>query len=568
MMAARDGALYADVAICGSPNDENCDVDSSTVVDTRTDPANCGQEGYVCQIEEAPADLCVDGSCKVSCHDSLPCGRYNGDRLICGELGYCVPLRESKYGADCPTQHDAFGYSLAAEGDFVVAGAPWKTQRLADGVDEMGEAAQVIYPHIGTVHVLDRTTGVWTRSEMLAPSDHASEARFGVAVDINAIQPFIAVGASGLDRDAIDGGDDLEAADAGAVYVFRPMGGRWIQAAALTDHFAGNDAKFGSSVSIDGVRLAVGAPGELSTRIPAPDTPSGVVYIYEYQQPRQGQEIWVRKTWVKSRREPPTPGDLFGAKVQLEGDELLVGSPGRDWADPLAGDAEGMLTDAGSVHAFKLGEVDNDGNEFWDETQVLKAEADDGAVSFVEAGAKFGAALALDGRYLVVGAYAEDVNGVEDAGAVHVFRKDERDWVYQQRLTARHPHRHAAFGNAVAIKNETILVGSPSDPGDAMSTPSAPNDFEERVMPFQGHLHGAGAVHVFSLGEEGWRETGFVKTREAADPDGFGNSVAVLASGEIVSGAYYEGDVGHTPQCNDNDSHSGAVYIFEIIDEL
>jgi len=79
-----------------------------------------------------------------------------------------------------------------------------------------------------------------------------------------------------------------------------------------------NDDQFGYSLSIsnDGKRLAIGAPGSSKD---SRKRKEGCVYIYE--ETRDGLWIEVHKSYGKS------PYELFGLSVSLAGDTLAIGAP-------------------------------------------------------------------------------------------------------------------------------------------------------------------------------------------------------------------------------------------------
>jgi alpha-tubulin suppressor-like RCC1 family protein len=82
-----------------------------------------------------------------------------------------------------------------------------------------------------------------------------------------------------------------------------------------------------------------------------------------------------------------------------------------------------------------------------------------------QAGARVGAATALSGDWIALGAPDEDVDGAADAGAVYVYRRSADRWAAYQRLTAPQPSTDARFGAAVAWRAEGLVVGAPGDAG-------------------------------------------------------------------------------------------------------
>ena len=82
-------------------------------------------------------------------------------------------------------------------------------------------------------------------------------------------------------------------------------------------------------------------------------------------------------------------------------------------------------------------------------------------------GDQFGAAVAIDGDRIVVGAPGHDEAG-EDAGSAFVYQFDGMMWVLETQLVAKDGAPMDRFGHAVAVSGDTIAIGSPGhDAADA-----------------------------------------------------------------------------------------------------
>lgn len=165
----------------------------------------------------------------------------------------------------------------------------------------------------------------------------------------------------------------------------------------------------------------------------------------------------------------------------------------------------------------------------------------------------FGAAVAISGKTLVIGAPDEDsnasgVNGnqtnnsLSSSGAAYVFVKgDNGAWTQQAYLKASDPALNARFGSAVAISGNIIAVGAP------------------------GSDSNTGAVHIFTRGGAAWIHDSKLTASNAGSGDGFGASVA-LAGSTLLAGAPNEasnarGVDGH--QANNSAPGAGAAYVFQ-----
>jgi len=74
-------------------------------------------------------------------------------------------------------------------------------------------------------------------------------------------------------------------------------------------------------------------------------------------------------------------------------------------------------------------------------------------------GDSFGYALALSGDTLVVGAPFADIGIENDAGAVYVYVANGSTWDLQAKIVAPLPTTGGAFGSAVALAGDELLVG-------------------------------------------------------------------------------------------------------------
>src|SRR5262245_40901162 len=88
--------------------------------------------------------------------------------------------------------------------------------------------------------------------------------------------------------------------------------------------------------------------------------------------------------------------------------------------------------------------------------QQAKLTAGDAAVSDI-----FGNSVSIDGDTAVVGAPNDDTDAGADAGSAYVFVRSGSSWVQQAKLTGSLSPAGGAFGAAVGISGDTIVVGAP-----------------------------------------------------------------------------------------------------------
>jgi len=360
-------------------------------------------------------------------------------------------LVETKLVAGDGMAADQFGAALAVSGDVLVTSAP---SAVADGKQYAGTAY---------VFLRDLTTTAWTEQKKLLPQDGADFDQFGTVVAVDGETVVI-----GAPNAAVNG-----AFQQGAVYIFgRQQGGtdNWGQVAKLTDDTVGLGGHFGSALAIKGDLLVVGA-SEASAR-------HGRVTIFDRN--RGGADAWGAVTTVSYT----TVGDgnnvvSFGTGVALDGDLLLIGAARTSvsyWneADGAAylfrrnaGDADRwdfvtrLITPGADrcVGGLTLTEAISLSAEFLAEAQRCATE--DSQTS----NDNFGNAVALAGDIIVVGArFAEGVNATFSNGAAYVFQRDAvvpDRWTFIAKLALADTSAFAFFGTALALADNTIVVGAP-----------------------------------------------------------------------------------------------------------
>ena len=216
----------------------------------------------------------------------------------------------------------------------------------------------------------------------------------------------------------------------GSVYVFARSGVSWTQQQKLIANDGESFDNFGIAVTLSSDTLVVGAIGD---KIGANQS-QGSAYVFT----RSGG-IWTQQQKLVAN--DGAADDWFGWAIALDGDMLVVGARNDDI---------GANTDQGSAYVFTRSD------STW--TQQQKLVANDGA-----AGDNFGTAVALDGDMLVVGALNDVVGANGRQGSAYVFGRSGSTWTQQQKLAANDGQVDDDFGAAVALSGHTVFVGAPSD---------------------------------------------------------------------------------------------------------
>jgi hypothetical protein len=166
-------------------------------------------------------------------------------------------------------------------------------------------------------------------------------------------------------------------------------------------------------------------------------------------------------------------------------------------------------------------------------------------------GDHFGAAVAISGETLVIGAPGEDGpepadDSREDSGAAYVFVREGGGWVEQDQVAADNPGEGDAFGHAVAISGDTLVIGAPFEGSASSPVPDA------------------GAAYVFVRDGSGWTLEAYLKADNADSYDMFGQSVAIDGDTVVVGAPYERSNETGVSGIGDDDSVEGrgAAYVF------
>ncbi len=395
-----------------------------------------------------------------------------------------------------------FGYSVSISGDYAIVGAERKNELPGT--------------HLGAAYIFyrdpDNPSNNWNQVKKLVASDAKDDDHFGTSVSISGDYAIV-----GADAKNEPPADDNE----GAAYIFyrdpdNPSN-NWNQVKKITASDSEQDARFGTSVSISGDYVIVGANGK--NELPVNDD-EGAVYIF-YRDPDNPSNNWnqVKKIVASD----PEQNAFFGVSVSISGDYAIVGANGMD---------DIIEEDAGAAYIFYR-DPDNPSNN-WNEIKKLVA-SDRGTTD------RFGISVSISGDYVVVGANLED-GDIGAEGASYIFYKDQggtNNWGEVKKIVASDREANAFFGWSVSISGNYIVVGAYQDLGSSGLE--------------------VGASYIFYKDQGGVDNWGQVKKIVASDPEefaSFGWSVAIDGN-NIISGAFRKNE----PPADDNE---GAAYIFGI----
>lgn len=383
---------------------------------------------------------------------------------------------------------------------------------------------------LGTVPPAVATSETPTR---LTAKEGSADAKFGTSVSIS--------GDTAVAGAPDEGGTPEEGGGMGAAYVFTRSSGTWIEQATLVAPVRTDGDKFGFSVALDRDTVLIGAPSA-EELIKGP----GLAYVFV----RRGA-AWVHQATLTPS--DSTDGDAFGFDVALSRDTALIGSQ------------------AGAAYVFtRSGDV-------WKEQAKLAGRdpATDG----------FGNSVALRDDTAVVTAIDDDVAPGIDQGAAYVFTRAGSTWAEQARLVADDGLPRDAFGDAVTVFGDIVVVGAPFDDvglnpkqgsayvfvrngatwaQQAKLTVAAPDgdagDMFGRSVVTDGEIvvvgahfdEGGGSLFIFDRTRDGW--TGPTKRN--------GEGASLLGNAVGLSGRHLIGGANFT-QVGDNASQ-GAAYVYRL----
>lgn len=381
------------------------------------------------------------------------------------------------HGDPAGTDDARFGYSVSVSGDTVIVGAP---------SDLTGTGFVT-----GTADVFVRSGATWIHQQKLSAWDGQNSDNFGWSVSLSG---NTAVVGAPLD-------DAPGANDAGSAYVFVRSGTTWAFQQKLVAADGGFDHRFGSSVSLSGDTVVVGAPFDT----PPAGFRAGSAYVFV----RSGT------TWTQQQKLLASTGagnDSFGRAVAVSADTVVVGAP---FHEPAGN------TDVGSAYAFvRTGTI-------WTEQQELVAP--DGGP-----GDTFGSSVSIEGETAIVGAPFDDTAAGVDAGSAYVFLRSGTTWSPQQKLMASDAAAGDTLGASVSISVDTVAAGAPrADPAGTLD---------------------AGAVYVFVRSGTLWSEQQKLLASDLSSGDSFGFSVSLFGD-TVVAGANLDDAPGGLVD-------AGSAYVF------
>jgi len=215
----------------------------------------------------------------------------------------------------------------------------------------------------------------------------------------------------------------------------------------------------GTTISYNKLQAWDASGRELPARMQlAANTLSLIIDDSDASYPLTIDPSFVQQAYLKASNTDSLDG--FGFSVAISGDTVVVGAAGEDGvATGINGDqSNNSAQRSGAVYVFTRSGTS------WSQQAYLKASNTDSSDNF-------GISVAISGDTVVVGANGEasnatGVNGDQDdnsaagAGAAYVFTRNGTVWSQQAYLKASNTGGGDEFGQAVAIYDNTLVVGA------------------------------------------------------------------------------------------------------------
>jgi FG-GAP repeat/Divergent InlB B-repeat domain len=157
--------------------------------------------------------------------------------------------------------------------------------------------------------------------------------------------------------------------------------------------------------------------------------------------------------------------------------------------------------------------------------QISKLLADDRASSD-----KMGHSISIFGDYAIIGAPFDDDNG-SSSGSAYIFHKEGAIWSQQAKLLASDGFDGDQFGYRVSISGDYAIIGA---------------------YGIDDNGSNSGAAYIFFRDGTSWAQQAKITGTDVGYKDSFGASVSISGNYAVI------GATG----ADDNDSYSGAAYIF------
>jgi hypothetical protein len=277
-----------------------------------------------------------------------------------------------------------FGYSVALRGEYAFVGKQIE-EPFASGP--------------GAVYVYKRSGEQWTLHQTLRPHDSTDPDGFGIRLAVSG--NWLLVG-GGLSRP----------------YMFEQVGEEWIERQSL-EPLAGRPFSYGISIALEGDYAFVSAS--------ASEVSLNTIYVF-----KQVGGVWSEVAQVVP--EDGAVGNRFGIDVALDGETLVAAADKDDDAG----------TDAGAIYVFV-----REGETWTQQAKLYTGDSQPPGGSTWEVG--------IRGDTLLLGVHRH-----LDTGVVYRYTRTGTEWKLLDKLQPETEFTH--FGSELALDDRFMMIGAAADP--------------------------------------------------------------------------------------------------------
>lgn len=198
--------------------------------------------------------------------------------------------------APTPCKDHYFGTSVSLSGSTLAVGEP-------NSVEPGLICSHAGGGYYGAVYIYTTNGSSWSYKKTITASDYAQNNYFGEAVSLDS--GTIAIGARGY------------SSNRGSVYIFTGSSTSWTEQIKIQAAIPIIGSNFGSSLSLSGTRLLIGAPTDSIL-----ETNSGAVYLFS------GSGSSWQQSGDAIRAATPVANQYLGNSINLSGDMFVVGISG------------------------------------------------------------------------------------------------------------------------------------------------------------------------------------------------------------------------------------------------
>ena len=389
--------------------------------------------------------------------------------------------QEAYLKASNANSSDQYGQSVSISGDTLVVGAFLEDSSQTTITNGTTSSADNSANNSGAAYVYKRSGTIWSQEAYLKASNAGASDIYGYAVSISGDTLVVGAYGEASGQTTITNGTTSSADNSytysGAAYVYKRSGTTWSQEAYLKASNAEADDTYGSSVSLSGDTIVVGASYEDSNQTTITNGTgsstdnsywgSGAAYVYK----RSGS-TWSQEAYLKASNAEAYDG--YGSSIGISGDTLVVGAFLEDSSQTTitngtTSSADNSASQAGAAYVYKRS------GSTWSQEAYLKAS---------NAGASdiYGYAVSLSGDTLVVGAYGESsgqttiTNGTTSSadnsytysGAAYVYKRTQATGTPS--VSSLSPSSGAAAGDNIIIFGGNFYSGAVASVGGVNCT--------------------------------------------------------------------------------------------------